>query len=222
MAAHGVLLQFRDWKVLGVGVSVTVDAIGRIRATRFIASSPFLKADFHAVRDVMPGKSELRKIRELEGRLWKAVDDVRMKGNRLGMSLLREKIDEASMTIAAAEGYASDDDKMRMNMNEEKEGKKVDVMKVVREAAIRANGNMELDFGENVSDEEMVRRAEALSFAGWEVMPSEAAERQEAVESRSVVARLTQVVERLEQRAATLAAQLALREALGEADRDKF
>lgn len=87
----------------------------------------------------------------------------------------------------------------------------------LKEAALRAVAYEPIDWrddvGEIEDDEMVVRRAYALSFAGWDFFPSDAQQRQKAIEERSTRARLQEVVDALEMRVQELDVKRSIKKA---------
>lgn len=217
MAAFGAVISVKEWRRLDVGVSVHIEAVGRMKASRLTSSSPFLRGDFESFHDLPLSEEQLIAARKLEVRFWKAFRDVVSVSLQMGSSPMRQKIDTASSTIQATnvKGEVPHSTDFVLNNDEvirlSSEGKKQLFEAKLQEAASRAVNYLPVDFMSDITDDEMLaRRVQGLSFAGWDYFPSGPAMRQKAIEQCDTIARFTTVVENLEEHSRKLAAQLAL------------
>lgn len=217
MAAIGSVISVKEWRRLDIGVSVLIEAVGRVNTSRLTSSSPFLRGDFESFHDLPLSEEQLITARKLEVRFWKAFHDVLSLSLQMGSSPMRQKIDTASSTMKTISAKGEVPQSTDLVLNDDKvimlspEGKKQLFEAKLHEAASRAVNYQPIDFTSDVIDDEMLaRRVQGLSFAGWEFFPSGPAARQKAIEQCNTVARFTTVVENLEQHSRKLAAQLAL------------
>lgn len=230
MAAVGALLSVRVWQRLDVGVCITVDAIGRLHTARLHPSAPFLTADFARVCDNKPLDEDIDVLYKLDIRFWSALRTIASCAHVTGIPILREKIDTASSTLEAIRlaggsvpSFATDslDSSTSINSNENSVNNTVQgtserdtvcaVEGHIRQAAERAVGYARIDWSDDCKDKHnMVRRAQGLSFAAWDVFPCTAQQRQRAIEERSTKARFTTAVEAMETRAYDLSIRRTL------------
>lgn len=161
----------------------------------------------------------LETARQLEKRFWKAFREVVSISLKLDRDPIREKTDKSSSVpekqppgSARITGVASKNPLFSLSVNAKKEFYE----QKLKQAARRAAGLKDIDFGDTVDDRMVGIRAAALSFAGWEFFPSTTPSRQRAIEQQDTVTRLRNVCEALEKYTSKLAAQLALQNALAE------
>lgn len=226
MAAFGTISHVRSWRRLDVGVSVEFEAVGRLKMKKLYSAAPFLRGDFEFVEDdLLEGADSIAEVSQLEVRFWTAFREVVSLCVKLGEDPIRNKVDTATATIDAVESKggvarAPGRDTLGGDNNVfllSSDAKKEMYEQKLKQAAKRAVNFEELDFAsEEVSNEIVLRRARALSFAGWDFFPSTPGMRQKALEQRNTLARLQTVVTALEERSRKLAAKLALENVFSE------
>lgn len=210
MAAVGTLLHVREWTRLDVGVSVVVDAVGRLHTTKLLAAAPFVTAKVSPIADSpLLSAPDAHQLPMLYARFWVAFRSTVDLALHLKLPPCRPKDNIAALTIASMRpgGVVEDDtvsvpaDTFAYEMQ-------------LKEAAARVVGYRALRWGDSCDDEAMVvLRAYALSFAGWDFFTSDAQQRQRANEERNTLPRLQIVVEALELRVKELSARKALNSA---------
>ncbi|CAN8076291.1 unnamed protein product [Agarophyton chilense] len=224
MAAIGTVISVRNWKRLDVGVSVHVEAVARLRTSRLISSSPFLRGEFENVQDHSLSEAQLIAARLLEVRFWHAFRAVVSLSLQIGIDPIRQ-IHTASQTMQMSNKIPQPTQLSNHLLRDHDvtpeavkpptfEGKKQFYESKLKHAASRAINYTAIDFVSQITDDQMLaRRLQGLSFAGWDYFPSGPALRQKAIEERNTLARFTTVVHQLEDYSRRLAAQLALQRA---------
>lgn len=218
MAAYGTVVRVREWRRLNVSVSVSFEAVGRLRMTRLHQASPFLQADVQVVHDEqLKDQAKLARVASLEEAFWPLFRDVVALCIQLGEDPLRNKIDTSAETIAAVEGEKASRDEMEDVRGISKDSRVKHYEEALLAAAKRAVNEEEVRFFIVTNSLEMLsRRATALSFAAWDFFASTPGERQKALEQKDMEKRLEAVVEQLELRKKKLAAKIALQNAFSE------
>lgn len=216
MAAVGTLLIVREWSRLDIGVCVRVDAVGRLRTERLNPSQPFLTADFTPFADNGVPKDDFDKLRQLDIRFWQAFRLMVDLALQLDIPVVREKEDLAALTIDAMQSKEDASFNSSPLPSVSQVAAACAHMAALKEAAQRVVGHGQVDWRavDCLHDEDLRQRAYALSFAGWDFFPSNAQQRQKAIEERSTKARLQIVVEALELRVRELSARKAVQGAL--------
>lgn len=219
MAAYAILLHINSWTRLDLGVSVQIEAIGRLKLVKVIKPAPFLRGLFRCVEDEALKGENLERAKQLEKRFWNAFREVISISLKLGQDPIREKTDKSSSPSEKEQpnGTSSSSSVDKNPALSSPFNAKIDFYHhQLKQAAKRAAGLRDIDFGDTADDDMVTLRAAALSFAGWEFFPSTTLSRQRAIEQRDTITRLTNVCAALELYSSKLAAQLALQDALQE------
>lgn len=226
MATFGVIIEVNSWRRLDIGVSLDIQAVGRLKSCRIPSSTPYFRGEFQSVQDhPLTDPDQILTARKLLERFWPAFRNVVLFNLKLGQDPIREKVDTASESIDAVQkgkgirtdsqfqSLTGENDMFKLSMSAEQEF----FEHKLKQAARRAINFPSLDLVEEHPDDDMVaRQALALSFAGWDFFPSHFKLRQRAIEEFDTLARLTNVVAGLEEHRKELAAKLALRSAFRE------
>lgn len=219
MAAFGVIVHIRSWRRLDVGVSVDIEAVGRLKSCRIRNPAPYLHGEFEPVDDLpLPGADHVTTARRLLDRFWPAFREVVQLSLKLGEDPIREKVPTASKTNDHVErGQAGTEPRSVAGDNAAfapSQGANEDAFEEkLKQVARRAVNFEHLEFTDDADDHMVVRQAHALSFAGWDFFPSHYGLRQRAIEGRDTLYRLTNVVAGLEEYRKQLAAKLAVQSA---------
>lgn len=107
MAAVGTLVVVRKWQRQAIGVSVEVDAVGRLHTTKLYPSNPYLTAEFSCVNDVRSA-DDPQELNELYDEFWKVCRELTELAKSVDEPVLRVKTDGAKATIDAAARTTND------------------------------------------------------------------------------------------------------------------
>lgn len=221
LAAYGTLARVRHWRRLDVGVLVEIEGVARLRVSALRRASPFWAGSCAFVDDDPVDPDDMERLQGLERRAWGLARTVFQRCVRLEEIPEREKVDTAARTLVDATGkdevpaappIAGNNNGVFM-LNDQ--GKVLAWESRLKMAASRAADGERFDWNtERLDDPDTaVRRAKALSFAGWEFFPSAPGERQKALEGRCTISRLELVNIGLEAHGKRLEAKTALENA---------
>lgn len=107
MAAVGTLVVVRKWQRQAIGVSVEVDAVGRLHTTKLYPSNPYLTAEFSCVNDVRSA-DDPQELSELYDEFWKVCRELTEVAKSVDEPVFRVKTDGAKATIDAATKTTND------------------------------------------------------------------------------------------------------------------
>lgn len=212
MAAYGVLVHVHSWRRLDVGISVEIEAVGRLHTMKVLKPAPFLRGTFTCAEDDPIGDADIEKAKQLETRFWKAFRSAVECYVRLDLDPIREKTDNTSSPLeekANVKGVAGDNPTFQLST----EAKQLFYEEKLKQIARRAVDHRDIEFSDDAGKEMIALRAEALSFAGWEFFPSTTKARQRAIEQKDTLARLEVVCDHLESHSKNLRAKIALQNA---------
>lgn len=224
LAAYGTIARVRHWRRLDVGVLVEIEGVARLRVSALKRASPFWSGACAFVDDNPVKTEDMEKVHQLERKAWNTAQKIIRLCVKLDEVPERVKVDTAARTLVDATGkdqvpaappIAGNNNGVFL-LNEQ--AKCLAWESRLKMAASRAADGERFDFNiEKLDDsDKSVRRAKALSFAGWEYFPSSAGERQQALEGRDTIARLELVNIGLEVQAKRLEAKSALENAFSD------
>lgn len=219
LAAYGTIVRVRTWRRLEVGVYLEIEGLSRFRVSKLERAAPFWAGTCRHVDDAPVAADARAAVWDAETRVWGRFREVLSLCARLDEDPARQKADPAAKTLqegvvdkevppppslAGSNGlfFLSGDAKIAMWESS------------LKMAARRAGNDERFEFGGDEGDvETRMRRARAVSFAGFDFFPSTAAERQKALEGMDTLARLENVVKGLEMYGRSLAAKAAVQDA---------
>lgn len=219
LAAYGTLAFVRYWRRLDVGVLIEVEGTIRLRVSALKRASPHWWGECAFIDD--DPVEDLERLRACERRAWDAAQSVIRLCVKLDISPMREKVDTSARTLVDAKGKDEIPPRTSLAGNNgvfvlNEQGKIAAWETRLKRAAQRAADDERFSWKtDDFPDDVLVRRAKALSFAGFEFFPSTPGVRQKALEGRDTIARLEAVAVGLESHAKKLAARVAVQSALG-------
>jgi Lon protease-like protein len=213
LAAVGTLVRISEWTRLELGVKIKLEAIGRLHVSAVEQLSlPFITGTV-AYLDDDDEAVEVPELLDLEREFWKLATKIATHAARLDISPVRTKLEVSPPTLAEEVVRSID---LGKGPSQSVEERTAACLENLREAVRRASWpcSSQSDIEAKSSSQIAQRtqsRLRAISFVGFELFPSDAGQRQRALELKSTLDRMERTLVGCRARAKLLEAQLALR-----------